>query len=216
MTSWADAQSPVSRGGGASPCRWRCGGARRRTRRRAAPCSSREVGAHVVAYVVGVEPAPGRRTTNALRRWPNSGSGTPMTAASTTSGCCAITSSTSAGNTFSPPETIMSSSRPSTNKRPSRVEVAGVAGVHEPVDDRLRAAVGVAVEQQAAAHEDAAGARPAATSRPSSSSSRTSMPRGGRPAVAGRGAEVVGVRDRHCADFGRAVEVVDARRRTRP
>ena len=53
-----------------------------------------------------------------MRRWPNFSSSTPITAASATFWCFASRSSTSAGNTFSPPETIISSLRPSTNRRP--------------------------------------------------------------------------------------------------
>ncbi len=50
---------------------------------------------------------------------PQSGSSTPPSAvASTTSGCPLMRSSTSAGKTFSPPETIISSSRPLTNSKP--------------------------------------------------------------------------------------------------
>jgi hypothetical protein len=47
------------------------------------------------------------------------GSGTPITAASAISSCVISSSSTSCGKTFSPPETIMSSSRPSMNSRPA-------------------------------------------------------------------------------------------------
>ena len=50
-----------------------------------------------------------------------------MTAASRIAGWAASASSTSAGNTFSPPETIMSSSRPSMNNLPAVVEVPDVA-----------------------------------------------------------------------------------------
>ncbi len=63
--------------------------------------------------------APGRTVTNATSRCPNSSSGTPTTAASATPGSSVSASSTGRGNTFSPPETIMSSSRPATNNRPS-------------------------------------------------------------------------------------------------
>ncbi len=59
------------------------------------------------------------RTTNALSRLPKSSSATPITAASATASCSSSRFSTSAGKTFSPPDTIMSSSRPSMNSRPS-------------------------------------------------------------------------------------------------
>ena len=65
-------------------------------------------------------------------------------------------SSTSAGKTFSPPETIMSSSRPSMNRRPVVVEVADVAGGQQPVDLVLVAAAGVALELDVVADEDPA------------------------------------------------------------
>ena len=52
--------------------------------------------------------APGRTTTSALTASPHFGSGTPITAATDTAGCEAITSSISRGNTLKPPETIMS------------------------------------------------------------------------------------------------------------
>ena len=48
------------------------------------------------------------------------------------------TSSISPGEMFSPPRTITSSSRPSTYKKPSRVEPAGVAGAEPPVLGRAR------------------------------------------------------------------------------
>src|SRR5204863_9110613 len=63
--------------------------------------------------------SPSLVATKALSAWPNFSSSTPTTATSLTASCLARRSSTSAGNTFSPPETIISSSRPSTNSRPS-------------------------------------------------------------------------------------------------
>ena len=51
---------------------------------------------------------PGRATTSAFTVSPQRSSGTPITAASATSGCWASASSTSIGYTFSPPLTIMS------------------------------------------------------------------------------------------------------------
>ena len=68
---------------------------------------------------------------------------------------------------------------------PVGVEVADVAGGHEPAAAVLVAAAGVALEQHLRAHEDApAGARRAARS-PRSSRILTTVPRGGRPAVPG-------------------------------
>ena len=79
-----------------------------------------------------------------------------MTAASATVGWAARRSSTSAGNTFSPPDTIMSSSRPSMNSRPAAVEVAEVAARQQAADVLLAAAAGVAVEAGPVADEDPA------------------------------------------------------------
>src|SRR3990167_1081771 len=63
---------------------------------------------------------PGARgTTKARTRSPHFSSGSPITATSATSGCCARTSSTSIGWMFSPPLMIMSSARPATHRRPS-------------------------------------------------------------------------------------------------
>jgi hypothetical protein len=77
-------------------------------------------------------------------------------------------SSTSRGKTFSPPETIISSSRPSTNRRPCSSKWPTSPEDIRPVDDLLAAAAGVAVERHLVADEDAPGlAR--RTSRPSSS-----------------------------------------------
>src|ERR687896_63394 len=58
-------------------------------------------------------------TTKAFRRSPNSSSSTPTTAASETPWCSSRVSWTSSGYTFSPPETIMLSERPSTKSLPS-------------------------------------------------------------------------------------------------
>ena len=58
-------------------------------------------------------------TTTATTRWPSRSSGAPTTATSRTRGWRASTSSTSSGWMFSPPETIMSSSRPTSQRSPS-------------------------------------------------------------------------------------------------
>ena len=89
----------------------------------------REVVLDVVLDLVLAEASrPVCSTTNAFSRWPNFSSSTPIAAASWIDSCDPSSSSTSAGNTFSPPETIISSSRPSMYSRPVGVEVADVAG----------------------------------------------------------------------------------------
>ena len=59
-----------------------------------------------------------RRTTWAATASPHSGSGRPNTPASATAGCASRAASTSAGITFSPPVTIVSTLRPGTSRRP--------------------------------------------------------------------------------------------------
>ena len=54
---------------------------------------------------------PGLRTTMAFGVSPHLSSGTPITATSAMAGCDMSTFSTSAGYTFSPPDTIMSFTR---------------------------------------------------------------------------------------------------------
>ena len=78
----------------------------------------------------------------------------------------------------------------------------------------LAAAAGVAVELHLVADEDAARRRPAATSRPVLVVERTIVPRGGAAGGARRGAQVLGRGDRRPGDLGRAVEVVERRRRS--
>ena len=98
-----------------------------------------------------------RSTTKARSRLPNSSSSTPIAAASTTALVATRQSSTSWGKTFSPPETIISSSRPSTNSRPSSSKRPTSPVDIRPSIDVLAAAAGVALEQQAVADEDPAG-----------------------------------------------------------
>ena len=69
-------------------------------------------------------------------------------------------SSTSCGKTFSPPETIISSSRPSTCRRPSSSNRPTSPEDISPVDDLLGPAAGVALEEQPVADEDPAGLAP--------------------------------------------------------
>ena len=119
-------------------------------------------------------------------------------------------SSTSRGKTFSPPETIISSSRPSTNRRPSLVEVADVAGRHEAVDDRLAAAARCSPRRPARCGRGCGRARRAR--RPPdrrSSYRRTAVPRGAKPAVPGAARRSCRGRDRRPGDLRRAVEVVE-------
>ena len=128
----------------------------------------------------------------AIRRWPNSSSSTPIAASLGDASWRASRSSTSFGKTFSPPETIISSSRPSTNRRPALVEAADVAGRHQPVDHVLVAAAGVALEQHLVADEDAAGLA-CGTWPPFSSKIFSAVPRGGVPAVPGAARRSAGV-----------------------
>src|SRR5262249_48527399 len=62
---------------------------------------------------------PGSTTTTATTRCPSRSSGSPTTATSITFGWRATASSTSSGCTFSPPEMIMSSTRPTSQRAPS-------------------------------------------------------------------------------------------------
>ena len=103
----------------------------------------------------------------------------------------------------------MSSSRPSTNRRPAVVEVADVAGGHHPVDHVLRAAAGVArrtsIELLTKMRPGLAGAGPAGRRRRGSRARAARRAAGG----AGRGAQVRRRGDRDPRHLGRAVEVVD-------
>src|SRR6266540_1215093 len=67
----------------------------------------------------GLAATPSRSTTNAVTSSCHFASGRPTAAASATSGWRSRTSSTSAGSTFSPPETITSPSLSSTYRKPS-------------------------------------------------------------------------------------------------
>ena len=66
-----------------------------------------------------------------------------------------------------------------------RVEVTDVAGAQQPVEALLAAAAGVALEGHLVADEDPAGLSPRRRPRPCSSTIRTTVPRGGLPAVPG-------------------------------
>src|SRR5699024_4694748 len=72
----------------------------------------RQVVLDVLLDGIGVESRPRSGRDVARSRCPNSSSSTPTTATSTTPVSRIRQSSTSCGKTFSPPETIMSSSRP--------------------------------------------------------------------------------------------------------
>ena len=156
-----------------------------------------------------VSDAPGRTTTNATSACPNRSSGTPTTATSWMSGCWPNSSSTSIGNTFSPPDTIMSSSRPSMNKQPV-VEVTEVAGRQQAAPLLLAATGRVAVEPHRSADEDPAhrsfGHRFTLIVQDLDLHAEGHASGGGRCA-----AQVVGGRDRGDRHLGRAVEVVEHR-----
>src|SRR6476620_7124774 len=62
---------------------------------------------------------PGRSVTNALTSSPATGSGLPITTASTTAGCSVSAGSTSNGPSRGPAELITSSARPTNQKYPS-------------------------------------------------------------------------------------------------
>ena len=170
---------------------------------------AREVGLDVVLELVGVDASrPRVTTTKAFRRWPNCSSSTPMTATSSTASWSASRSSTSRGKTFSPPETIISSSRPSTNRRPPASKCpTSPEDIRPPMSPCCRRRC--SPRRPSRCRRRSARSRPAATSWPSSSKSLTTVPRGGRPAVPGRGAQVLGRGDRRPRDLGRAVEVVE-------
>ncbi len=89
-----------------------------------------------------------------------------------------------------------------------RVEVPDVAGAHQPLDDLLAAAAGVAVEDHLVGDEDApglAGLDLAAVVVEQLHDRAERRPPGGP----GRGAQVGGRRDRRPRHLGRAVEVVE-------
>ena len=139
---------------GSAPCRSRCGAGKRGTPRRAVRRSGPDAGAR------GRGPAPGRGsrpdaapgTRPAARR--TRSSGTPITATSRTWGRSASRFSTSAGKTFSPPDTIMSSSRPSTKTRPSASRWPRSPVASRPSCRLPGAAVGVALEEHLVADEE--------------------------------------------------------------
>ncbi len=118
-------------------------------------------------------------------------------------------SSTSRGNTFSPPLTIISSSRPSTNSRPPASKWPTSPVLISPSHDLLAAAAGVALEHHLVGRRRCARSRPRGTSRPSASSSFTTVPERRPPGGARRGAQVLGRGDRGPRHLGRAVEVVE-------
>ena len=89
------------------------------------------------------------------------------------------------------------------------VEVADVAGGHQPVDDLLGPAARVALEGEAVVDEDAAGLARRAARCPCSSKMRTSCAGRRRADAARLDRQLRGRRDRRDGDLGRAVEVVD-------
>ena len=68
--------------------------------------------------------APGASSTTAVMASPNFSSGMPTATASTTESCVLSTSSTSSGNTFSPPVLMHTDPRPSSVSEPSASTVA--------------------------------------------------------------------------------------------
>ena len=149
------------------------------------------------------------RTTKAARRWPHSSSGTPISAASSMPGCSASSSSTSRGKTFSAPETIISSSRPSTCSRPWWSKWPTSPRGHQAVDDLLGAAARVALEREAVVDEDAARLARAAARVPCSSRILHARARRRRADAAGLDGQLLRRGDRRVGDLRRAVEVVD-------
>ena len=68
--------------------------------------------------------APGASSTTAVMASPNFSSGMPTATASTTASWVFSTSSTSSGNTFSPPVLMHTEPRPSSVREPSASTVA--------------------------------------------------------------------------------------------
>ena len=100
--------------------------------------------------------APFWRTTNAFSRCPNFSSSTPTAAASWIDLCEPSSSSTSAGNTFSPPGHDHLVVAPVDVQASLGVEVADVAGGHQALDHVLVAAAGVPLELRHVPDEDPA------------------------------------------------------------
>ena len=75
-----------------------------------------------------VASAPGRNSTAAPTTWPKRSSGIPTATASATDGWSFKTSSTSSGNTFSPPVLMTTEPRPSRWIAPSASTVAKSPG----------------------------------------------------------------------------------------
>ena len=132
-------------------------------------------------------------TTTAFSRWPNSSSSTPNTAASAILSWPASRSSTSCGKTFSPPETIMSSSRPSTNRRPSSSKWPTSPEDIRPSMTSLLPPPPCSPRTASRCRRRCGRSPPCSTSLPSSSKSLTIVPRGGLPAVPGASRRSSGV-----------------------
>ena len=140
-------------------------------------------------------------TTQATTRWPKRSSGAPTTATSATAGCRASTSSTSSGWMFSPPETIMSSTRPTIQRSPSASMRPSPRAVPAVVERLL-----VSVRPVPVAREGLVGGEVAehSPSMPGGSSRRRAF-RAGRPAQPGLARW--SRRDGEGVDLGRAVVV---------
>ena len=138
------------------PCRWSCAAGRRRTRRSWGPCSGRGGRGRGPCTCFAVSLAPGRLTTKACRRWPNSSSATPITAASATAGWAASRSSTSRREHVLAARHDHVVVAPVDEQPAVVVEVADVAARQQPADLLLAATARVALEPRRAADEDAA------------------------------------------------------------
>ena len=111
--------APARHRGGACPPAVR-GRASRRTKRAGTLNPARRPRTWAVRAPSPGSSAPSSEDDRGDRDVPQLSSGPPTTHASATAGCSSRTASTSAGLTFSPPRTMRSSRRSTTNRRPCR------------------------------------------------------------------------------------------------
>jgi acyl-CoA dehydrogenase len=163
---------------GSRPCRRASARPPRRTRTPSGACSGRRAWPPPRAG----PPRSGRRRRRAAARWrrppgPSARSGRPHTTTSYTSGWCAIACSTSSAKIFSPPELIVTESRPSSSMMPSARETGAVAGhrVAHAVDDRERARRLLGVAEVAERHAPALASQPISSWPGSSTADRSSL-----------------------------------------
>ena len=130
VTDSGRTRSGCPRAGRAAACRGRCAAARRPRPPAWGPCEER--GARGPSRAARRRWRARESTTNAVTASPHSGSATPATPHRPRRGERAAPRSTSRGDTFSPPVTISSLSRPSTCRRPSS-SMAQIAGVQPAV-----------------------------------------------------------------------------------